>query len=1104
MSRSRLLCIAGKSRALIGPAMVGLLPSFASALGRLLHACESHGDTNKSPRFSLNTNNRSLPRAERFTLAKALNTVAGDHSPDSRNVEISSRIGRLVLGLIGFVTLFSLFFAIEMAFAEEGSFSVLFYENGRPMVSKQITVNGAEKLVTNKLGIATGTLESGEHFLEFLRENENTKVPFYIAPGDDTQVIVNLVGDRADVETIAPEKSESSVEIDPEKVGVVEGQVINFADAKPVAGATVFVKGTNARAVTGASGKFQLDLPEGDYTLSVLHSKYTTEIVRDIKVSAKGTTSQKVSMTPAGLELQDFVVLAPRMAGSIEALIEVRKSSSNVADVLSAEQISKSGDSDAASSLRRVTGLTLVDGKFVYVRGLGERYSNTLLNGVALPSPDPSRRVVPLDLFPVGVLESLMIQKSYSPDRTGEFGGGSILLKTKSFPKKRFFKASLSTEFSSNNSGFRTYQGGGSDYLGVDDGTRALPAGLSLDRPSTGAPLQSFKNIHNTEAGNTAPLPGFSLSFGNGHKLRKFRLSYVGSLMYGDKYSTREETKTLFSLNKGELQEVTTYEKDRFQRTIKTGGLVGFGVGYGKRHQLNTNFLLVRRTTDETAFEEGVSEESADEYDRDTQLEWTERQLQSLMFDGEHTLVRNAGIKLKWRSAHSEAQLYQPDSRIYRYKDSGNGLEFFSFDKTSGYQRRFSQLDESAVDNGASLHFPLPLKLAQKKAELSFGVGEMKKDRESAVRRYSLRYGGADPSTYGVNRTDDLENILRDCFNTDCFQYQDDTRATDNYQANQTVNAYYTNLKLPLGNKLEVQTGVRLEESEQEVSSFALFTAEAEPIVSRLNTRDVLPGHSLTWKMTEKMQVRAAYSETVSRPDFKELSNTLWKDDERGFEVKGNPDLKAAVIKNMDLRWEWYFARKENISFGLFYKEFESPIEEVFLGDSDPVLTFANATRAENTGVEFEFRKYLSFLSRSLNNFSLSGNLSYIDSQIDLSNVTESSLTSDERPLQGQSPYVVNMMLDYDLEKYQSSVSLSYNVFGKRIAQVGTFGLPDIYEQPFHELGLVASKKFDDSYAVKMKLSNLLSEETEFTQGDKTLRTIDKGQAVSLGLSASF
>lgn len=517
------------------------------------------------------------------------------------------------------------------------------------------------------------------------------------------------------------------------------------------------------------------------------------------------------------------------------------------------------------------------------------------------------------------------------------------------------------------------------------------------------------------------------------------------------------------------------------------------------------NYLVARKTTDTTALGEGFNFDFNTNI-KETQLQWTERDLRSFIVNGEHKFRGFNKPEISWHLSYSKARLYEPDERNSKYvlDETTGEYNFLSFAEAIGYTREFADLSENVRD--VALSYTQPVNFwGGRKAEVKVGLNKVDRGRNSEVLRYALSFRGENLKPYQHLLSKTVEEIIDSCLKPDCLQYEDNSLPTDSYQANQNVISYFVNSKWPVLAVLDLSMGVRIEESNQDVSTFANLSATDEIRQSRLKTIDHLPIFYWTWRMSDKMQLRWAYSETVSRPDFKELSDSLWRDDDRDINVVGNPNLKAAVITNMDLRWEWYFSRMENISFGIFSKDFIHPIEEISVGASDPVLTFANAEKAKNVGYEIEFRKNLGFLHSSLGPLSWSGNFSQIDSKIFLDNLDSNvNLTTRKRALQGQSPYVINTMLDYNWEKKKTNLSMVYNIFGKRITEVSTDGIPDVYEQPRHQVDFVASHELNEKAQVKLKISNLLSEDAVYKIGDQVRRSKTRDQAVGLSLSMSL
>jgi len=978
---------------------------------------------------------------------------------------------------------------------EQGRVDILVSDLGSPKDGFFLKIDG-KPVKTNKDGFVSQKLNSGSHKVQWVLSGKVSEVPFSVVTGERTQVLINLLTGAADL-TEPPRESQAMAEANGPK-GKVQGEV-RSTTGELLKGVRIFVKNTSTDAVTTGAGRFRLQLPVGQHTLSLTHPKYSTEILRSIEVKEDATSKVEAKMTPAGLVLDDFVVLAPRVGGSIEALIEVRRKSTEVADVMSAEQISKTGDGDAAGSLRRVTGLTLVDGKYVYVRGLGERYSSTLFNGISLPSPDPFRRVVPMDIFPVQILDSLVIQKSFSPDMPGEFGGGTVVLNTKSLPDKFFAKVSLSQSQHSGAGRVRTYESGSRDWLGTDN-RRAMPS--SLEQGAGDPNVFLDRNRHQITEEGPETLPELSLAFGDGWKMRPIRLGYTVSAAYKDEVQgNRENRNRYIGQDGGGLRKDETFRREKFEKTRNLGGIASVSATAYKHQKINTTYALLRKSTDYVAEMEGVNEEG--NRVRQTDREWAERELRSLMIQGENKIPGLRFIDWGWHYADSSASRYEPDKVVDLYTSNGNGsYNFAGINDRASYQRRFFDLRDKAQDLALHADGDFPW-FYGRKGNIELGVGSVNKRRQSAMRRFvtaAKNDGGVFNSQSQFDGSEGLDQLIGQCqFQGErCFEVTEATRNTDRYTADQSLQSYYFKTQWPLLRSLKLSTGMRYENSIQRVETLDQFKDES--VMTRLQTRNWLPGSVLTYGISDKMQVRLAQSETVSRPDFKELSQSLWRDFELGYDVEGNPSLQSAVISAYDLRWEWYFALKENVSFGVFYKEFENPVEQIFTQGSDPRITFVNALRAENLGAEIELSKNLGFIGSWLNKFTLSGNYAWIQSEISLENAGQADLASPTRPLQGQSNYTANLLLDYAHEPAKLNLSLAYNVYGKRIALLDPNGNPDIYEQPFHQVDFVASKSLSQKITMRAKIGNLLNSKARFTQGGNLWRDVEKGMNFSIGI----
>jgi TonB-dependent receptor len=811
----------------------------------------------------------------------------------------------------------------------------------------------------------------------------------------------------------------------------------------------------------------------------------------------------------ADTDIQEMTVAAPRIQNSVEALLEVRKQKNNVSDVLGQEAMSRTGDSDAAATLRRVTGLTLVNGKYVYVRGLGERYSSVLLNGSQVPSPEPTRRVVPLDLFPVSILESITVQKSFSPDRPAEFGGGLIELQTRSIPRK--FTGQMSVGVNSEN--FQSslgYVGGTKDHLGMDDGTRAMPSLIKkafkskkkiIISETDGLKMEeivkmtkSLSNTYNVKDSGKEALPNIQFSLGNSKRIGQGRVGGFMGFIYSNGADVGERQSSTYNVGAGQKLERDDKSNITYaEREVQLGGAMDIGIDYRDTHEVKLTSILLRNSTNIT--QERVSEKSSDSFSsrKYTLLEWNERQLFFNQVSGEHKLDF---ITTKWRMNKSQANRDSPDSREVMRNFDGNAYVLET--DVSGNRRIYSELEDRSQELGLDFDLHL-LDEGHKKVLVKIGATQNQKDRASDVYRLHLK------NNFLPGRTPDLSQDSETIFSQrgeDAFILTNITDSADSFTGSQNLASYYGIIEVSPSESWTFAIGARNERSVQEVKTFKYYEPSLPTSEGRLEMNDTLPSYNLTWKMSKDERLRLAYGETIARPDFRELSTVSYIEDETGYDVIGNSSLEGTIIKNWDFRYERYFQDSDYYSFGVFYKDFTSPIEAVFEPGDKLVKTFMNAESAVNYGAEVEGRFSLRNLGRVFRRWSLASNLSIIQSKVAIDG-SQGNQTSDERPLQGQSPYVANIQLLYDRPQYKISSGLIYNVVGKRITEVGTNARPDIYEQPVHQLDFIYNQKFDD-WGYGLRARNLLDPVAMSTQGDEVVRSRQRGRSYVFNLSAFF
>lgn len=797
-----------------------------------------------------------------------------------------------------------------------------------------------------------------------------------------------------------------------------------------------------------------------------------------------------------------------------------KRGTSSVSNVVGSEQFQRSGDANIAEGLKRVSGLSTVGGKFVYVRGLGERYSTTLLNGAILPSPEPINRVVPLDLFPTAILDSVLVQKTYSAQFPSEFGGGVLQLRTKKSTDEFFWNVTTTAGLQQDvsfNDGF-TSSSGSKSWLGYDDGYRGLPSeleqatanGQELRRESqflgsggyTPEQLQVIgRSMTNDYTADRESLPAdfkFATSLGNFHELNDdgAQISYLAAVNYSNSWDTNEIERNNYRTSNAGLEIGDDLEFVGTEHSVDVSSIFTAGIDFNQNHNVRTTSVLLRMTDDTVSETSGILAE--EDFIRLTQLEWVERELFSNQIQGDHYFPDFNELVINWRYSKVKAERDAPDDRVYRYDLEPDGNFRFST-RADGNVRRFSVLDDDAQDMAVDLtmvfYGPLDSVITTKA-----GYVHYEKQRASEVRRYSFFDQGSLAFDEDL-LTLPLEQILApQNIGPDGFELREFTRPTDNYDATNESDAFYAEVEVNFDDRFRLNLGARQEDFTQDVRTFDLFR-DVE-VNAAQESEEILPAFTGTY-INGDHQFRIAYSETLSRPDFRELSPAAFTNPVTGREVVGNPDLLIANITNYDFRWEWYFGFGDSMSLGLFYKEFENPIESVVEPGAEARQTFVNAAAGENAGVEFELSKRLGFLGDRWEDFYIQTNVAFIDSQVTIAEEDRNILTNTSRALQGQSDWLFNAQVGY--EPFSgTTATLLYHYFGERISEVGIEGAPDLIEQPFGELNSVFIHEFNDTWRMTLKGKNLLDEKSEITQGGLITTGFNRGREVSIQMDYRF
>ncbi|MDZ7789887.1 MAG: TonB-dependent receptor [Xanthomonadales bacterium] len=948
--------------------------------------------------------------------------------------------------------------------------------------------------------------------------------------GEDRRAMVSIESSHADGREPLPQASQEVAAA--EGRGALVGRVVSTEDGAPVAGARIFVSGTPVEARTDEEGRFNVEVPVGEYAVSVLHSEFATRTVDGVQIERDGETRRDFELPPAGLELAEYVVVEPYIEGSLSSVMASRRESTSVTDVLSAEQISRAGDSDAGAALKRVTGLTLVDGSFIYVRGLGERYSSVLLNGSRLPSPDPTRRVLPMDLFPTDIISQIVVRKSSDSSMPGEFGGGAVQVSTVGFPEDFFFELSLGTAYNSESTGQTglTTPGGDRDFTGFDDGSRDVPP-LLADATADGEFLRqsslvnpdgltneqieqigeqvAAESFYGTQPKSLPADRSFSLATGNSFALNDWtRAGAVAAVQYGDKWRFRDEERRTFRASDAGLQIGNDTRVQRTLRSIDFSAFINAGIEFSDWTTLSANTMLLRQSEDEVRFTEGTQDS---QFLRRFKVEWTENELMATQLMGQHQ-APVLDTQVEWQYTTGNASREDPNRREWRRDQNANGEFQFSRRADSNSQSWFD-LEDDLSD--WSVQAEQPVEIGPLSVIGRGGLGSTERDRIADERTFS--FDGLLP---GDELLDDQNAIFNPVnIGPTGLRLAEITQATDNYTAEQQLDSWHAQLEFDLFERLNLVGGIRHENNFQRVETNNVSNPLAPPVISELDGEDDLLSGSLTLKPLEDVQLRFAYSETLARPDFREISPAQFVDPVLDLTTVGNPDLKISKLENFDGRVEYFFDETDGISFSYFTKDITNPIERVVSsGGSGLTVTIQNALAAEIKGWEVEFYRKLGFVNSwswldraslgwlrniGLENFYVSANYADITTSIKIDPQT-SNATNENRPLQGASPWTVNAQIGYTSPGEALEFTALYNSFGERIIQAGTQGQQDIFEQPFDSLDFVARYRFRDHWTLKLELNNLLDSPVEWTQGEKVTRRYKVGRDISLGLDLSF
>ncbi|RAW03035.1 TonB-dependent receptor domain-containing protein [Pseudochryseolinea flava] len=914
--------------------------------------------------------------------------------------------------------------------------------------------------------------------------------------------------------------------------GFVRGKVTDGETGEALYGAAVIERGTSNGAVSDFDGNFSVPLDPGMHTLVITFVSYQTQTIENVEVKAGAVTTLDLVLKADVSQLAEVVVTGQAMGDSEAGILTLQKKSANVVDGVSNQTFRNTGDRDLSSAMGRVTGVSVQGGKFVYVRGLGDRYTRTTLNGMTIPGLDPDRNDVQIDVFPTSVLENVIVYKTFSPNLPGDFTGGMVDVETKNFPEEKVTSFSLGLRYNPEmnlQKDFLSYQGGNTDWLGFDDGTRKLPFSEnakipdeSLRRPE----LETMTRSLNPQLGvdRKRSFLNTVLTFNHGNQINKqnHTIGYSAIFNYQSRYEHFDDVEF------GDYtKDDDRSDKNLFAEEIRKGQLSRYSVLWSALLSGSLKFENHTLTASIFRTQNGVSEASeriSTNYDRtnavlyDNILTYSQRSVTNGILSGTHQLGK---LRASWKNSFTLARTYDPDFRVTSIEITDE-VATLNPGAGAGIGRFWRDLNE--MNENLKVDFTLPYGKANK---FQFGAAGVYKDRKFDVYNYRIDATTRTGVPVDPNYFLQPENIWTPSEEQGSF-LDGNPQEANNYEGTSSVYAGYVMTEMVFGN-LKAIYGARLEKADMHYTGEDTQgnTYDKEHTLDELN---ILPSVNLVYSLSETMNVRGSFGQTVARPSFKEKSAAQIYDPITKRLFNGNLALQQTEISNYDLRLENFFTGGAGDMFAvsLFYKAFNGHIElvtyDVAPGDVKP----RNAGDSRVYGTEVEFKKRLGFIAPFLSNIGFGTNVTIARSEVDIKElaINESGFTEfesrqlnarvgetieDTRPMTGQSPYLINAYLNYSDKNDLMNINLSYNVQGESLSIVGVGANADVYTQPFHSLNCNIYRNFgvNKNHRFTFGVNNILkAERKDFYKsygGEEAIYSIFRpGRTFSLTYGITF
>lgn len=879
----------------------------------------------------------------------------------------------------------------------------------------------------------------------------------------------------------------------------IKGVVIDQKSKETLIGAVVTVDGTNVKAITNIDGNFQIDGldKEKKYTLYINYVGYKTQKIDGVQAK---DADQVIALQPDEQQLNEVTVTAVERRNTDAAMIQVAKNSPVIVSNVSAQEISRTQDTNAGEVIRRVPGVSLIDDKFVMVRGLSQRYNNVWVNGGAVPSSEADSRAFSFDIIPSSQIDNLTIVKSPTAEYPADYSGGFIIVNTKEIPAENSFNIAVGGNWNTS-SAFKDFsysKGSGTDFLGFDNGLRNLNGGiqaaLNPQLDANGKPVGDYAtsllgNGLNNDwlVKNRKPLGDLKLaaSLNRRWMLGGRTLGMLAAMNYTNEYRTYENMENnlygIYDAANDKPNYLRHSVDDQYNNNVRLGAILNFTfLSKDGNHKYQLKNIFNQLATSRYTWRDGVSAQS--NLERSAEYYYRSRTTYNGQLTGKHTFTSDA---LDWSIGYAYANRHLPDRRRYLIDDA---LESGVYALSTGndISREWTQLDEHILSLGINdkHHF----KFGNFEPDLQVGTYGEYRSREYQTRNFIYNWNVSANNMPSGFRHSDIPTLLSSEANMgyDKLYLLEEKQMRNNYRGHNTLGAGYLAMSLPFG-KLGIHAGVRFEHNDMELISNSRDYEKSESS-RHYKTDDVFPSLNTTYKISDQHQVRLSYGRSINRPEFREVSSSVYYDFDLASNVQGNTELKNCYVDNLDLRYEWYPSRGELISLAVFYKHFDSPIEWTYTvaGGTDLIYSYKNAKSANNYGVELDIRKNLGFIG--LKDFSWSFNGALIKSKVQF----EKGAKEEDRPMQGQSPYLINTGIFYKNEPLKMDIALLYNRIGKRIIGVGrsegstgddsNSRVPHSYEMPRNTIDFSLAKKFGEHLELKLNVRDLLAEKIYYKQ----------------------